>query len=58
LCILSNTGNGSFRPPRCDVATPGVPGLLAAADLNGDRRLDLAATVNAGVAVHLNRGAR
>ena len=60
LCILFNKGDGSFRPVRCDVATPGVPSLLAVADLNGDRWLDLAATVmtNAGFAVHLNRGRR
>ncbi|HYD02441.1 MAG TPA: VCBS repeat-containing protein, partial [Phycisphaerales bacterium] len=53
---LSN-GNGSLSPQAGQFAGGGSPQYTAAADFNGDGRLDVAATHNGGVGVHLGDAA-
>ncbi len=63
--ILFGNGNGTFRPP-VSVTIPGLPppgvtGLfvfpeLAVADLNSDKKPDIAVATSSGVAILLNDG--
>jgi hypothetical protein len=57
VTIFLGNGRGGFRPaPGSPIVIPGYPHRLAAADLNGDRRPDLA-VAGGGVAILLGKGA-
>src|SRR5262249_6526269 len=55
VAVLLGRGDGTFRPRR-DFAVTGYASRVAAADLNGDGRPDLALADGRSLAVLLNRG--
>ncbi len=55
ISVLLNNGDGTFQPP-VTLTVPDFPDCVAAADLNGDGRIDLVVATETVVAVLLGNG--